>query len=262
MTNSIPTWAQNILDQLDSVENKLDSLITGQASMGNDIPKRKVTPAITSRLKNEIITLDGKCLFQHMTRGPDKEWDKKRDIGLIVRYENFLAKIISSINTKNQITISIFAEINKEGEERELHTVKEKAVNSDSLKVPSLWPFSLLETALTESLEKDIKVCNSITKAPADLKIKLKINHIWQKVLVGDKYEKERKWLRKWTDKRTLDQPKKEIKESTVVKPTPKKSGGKKERTTPAKNSGKIDKKKENVVESASDQDCSSSEED
>ena len=254
MANDTPLWAKNILEQLDSIENKLDSILSGQSSIGDtEQKKRVVTPAITSRLKNEITTIEGKCLYQHMTKGPNADWNKKRDIGLVVKHDNKLAKITSEISNKNLITIEYFA--NADDEEEGI-PLEKKNVNSNTLEVPPLWKFDLLDTALTESLSGDVKVRNSITKAPSDQKIKLQINHIWAKILVGDKYEKERKWLRKWVDNRTLKSNK--VDSPPVAKPAPKKPPAKKDKPVPKKPAPK----KEKVLESASDEDLSSDNED
>ena len=47
--------------------------------------------------------------------------------------------------------------------------------------------------------------------------------------------EKERKWIRKWVDARTLDQ----LREEASVKPAAKKAGGKRAKAAPKKTAAK-----------------------
>ena len=206
-----PQWAIELKDQLDRIENNVNALLTGQNSSNTekDTKTRTVTKAINTRLKNEIISKEGRVLFQHMMFGPDEDWNKKRDIGLDIQYEKISGKIVSEVNKEGKVTISY-----NDGKSE-----KTKLVDSKKITVPSTWKFKTLKDDFTKSIEdptfKAIKKTYEKDSPINDTGIKTQINHIWQHILSKKEYEEGKKWLKEWVDGRTL-------------KPTPKKAAPKK----------------------------------
>lgn len=209
-----PQWAIDLKDQLDRIENNVNALLTGQNTTEKSIKTRTVTKAINTRLKNEIVSKEGRVLFQHMMFGPDEDWNKKRDIGLDIQYEKISGKIASEVNKEGKVTISY-----TDGK-----LEKTKLVDSKKITVPSTWKFKILKDDFTKSIEdpafKAIKKTYEKDSPINDTGIKTQINHVWQHILSKKEYEESKKWLKEWVDGRTLN--------NTTEKPSPKKAAPKK----------------------------------